>query len=182
MHREAWLACIRKGKLSRKRDWLADMQGLLIVAGLWPAFTHLLFEKNGWLDSSLIWLCLAVSLPAYAIYCLSRENDLTAVTTNSDLRGNRKLVVAAFRALGWQVHTNTKYVVTAGANNERWWRGAGQTATAILADNQVYLHVTHGGNARRGRLPFYFGSNRRKLKRAIATIQKINSLPVAWLR
>lgn len=175
-----WRATISKGQLQQQRDWLGDLLGLCLITGIWAIMPFLGFLGAATLSSKIVWLCIALSLPSYAIYCLSKENDLTPVETSLSSKDNRKLVVAAFRTLGWDVHTNTKYIVTAGANN-KWWRGAGQTATAILADNRVYLNIIHGGTVK-GRMPFYFGSNRRKLKRAIATIQQINSLPVAWLR
>ena len=157
----------------RRRDWVGDVLGLVMVTGLWATLPSMAIQKDA-VGSKIGWLCIAVSLPAYAIYCLQQENVLTLIETKLSSRENRKLIVSAFGELGWDVHTNTKYVITAGANNKKWWRGAGQTATALLNDQAVYLNIIHGGTSK-GRLPFYFGSNQRKLNRLVATMRTLQS-------
>jgi len=172
MRKQQWVASIEKGRLLRKRDLVGDLLGLYLVSGFWVALVFPTLQKDVVVGSKIGWLCVAVSLPAYAIYCLQQEDALTLVETKLNLRENRNLIVSAFHELGWDVRTNTKYVVTAGANN-KWWT-IGQTATALLDDQAVYLNVIHGGTSK-GRLPFYFGSNQRKLNRLIATIQALQS-------
>ncbi|WP_141106390.1 hypothetical protein [Hymenobacter gelipurpurascens] len=135
----------------------------------------ILFEVNGWALNKAGRLGVIISLLGYGVYFLSKENDLIPVATNLDIHDNRKLVITAFRTLGWDVLMNTKYVVTAGPNNKKWWRGAGQTVTALIAVDVVYLNVIHGGS-RRGRSAFYYGSNQRKLKRALAAIKSAQQL------
>lgn len=169
MNKVEWASAIDKGRLLRKRDWFGDALGLVHVAGLWVIMSFLLFWDADMLGRKLAWLGFASTLPLYAIHCLRRENDLTLVVTDLPAAENRKLVLFAFKTLGWEIHSNTKDFIISGANN-KWWSNHGQTATALIADDKVYLNVIHGGTSR-GRLPFYFGSNRRKLQRAIAAIK-----------
>ena len=176
MQRGEWQAAIVKGRLQQKRDWLGDLLGLWIVTGIWATIPFSAFLSSNTLFHKAAWLCIALSLPGYAIYCLIGEKNLTPIATNLSATENRKLVVFAFKALNWRINTNNKLAVIGGANN-KWWRGAGQTATVLIADGKVLLNIIHGGTST-GRLPFYFGSNRRKLKRLIATIESAKTLLV----
>ncbi|TGE18662.1 hypothetical protein [Hymenobacter elongatus] len=180
MKKEVWAQSIRGNRLLRKRDWFGDVLGVCQVTSLHLVFCILFaaqFQEDGRSSNGIPMLCLAlVSVPLCAIYCLSRENDLTLVGTGLSAVENRNLVLFAFKTLGWEVRSNTPFAVIAGANN-KWWSNHGQTATALITDNKVYLNLIHGGTSK-GRLPFYFGSNQRKLNRAIAAIESGKTLLV----
>ncbi|TGE23853.1 hypothetical protein E5K00_01155 [Hymenobacter aquaticus] len=176
MRKDEWAAAIATGRLRHKRDWPGNVVGLLTVSVGWIAWLFLLFQRNGEIGNRLGLFCLAAgSLPLYAVYCLRQENRLTPIESKAGADANRKLVVAAFQALGWTTYVDTATVVTAGATNKSWI-GAGQTATALLDQNMIYLNVIHG-SAQKGRLPFYFGSNQRKLKQLLTTIQTLQVSP-----
>jgi hypothetical protein len=166
-------AAVEKGRLLRKRDWLGDAAGLIQVTALSMVCclgVAASFQESTRSANLIPLLCLlAAGMPLYAIYCLSQENNLTMVETNLTASENHQLVIFALSALDWDVRTNSRSEVTAGARN-KWWRGAGQTATTLIVDDKIYLNVSHGSTYK-GRLPFYFGSNRRKLNRLIATIE-----------
>ncbi|WP_162910487.1 hypothetical protein [Hymenobacter oligotrophus] len=165
---------IKTGVLVHKRDWAGDLVGLIQVSGLWIISSFLLFQQGGMGTKWPLYFLVACSMPAYAVYCLRHENDLTVIKSGLGATENQRLVELAIQKLGWQIISNTRYCITAGANN-KWWRGAGQTLTVLLDQDNIYLNVVHGGTVK-ARLPFYFGSNQRKLKRLIATINMMQLL------
>ncbi|WP_460575256.1 hypothetical protein [Hymenobacter coalescens] len=158
--------------LVRKRDWVADISGLVMVSAGWATWTFLLFQPTSLTNKGILWVLVALSVPLYAGYCLRHENDLTVLQTGLAAAENREIAESVMQKLGWEIFSHSPYTIVAGASNNPWW-GAGQTATVLVADDRMYANVVHGATIK-GRLPFYFGSNQRKLKRLVASMQALS--------
>ena len=83
-------------------------------------------------------------------------------------------MISAFRELGWSIRTNTINVITAEVSGK--WYGARQTAYALIDHDKVYLNIIHYGTVK-GRLPFNFGLNQRKLDQVIAAFRGLQIQP-----
>ena len=169
LSKEAIAQSIREGKLIIPRDKLGDIVGLLQFLSLWAICAFTLRNPSSDWNTRVIPAFIATGmLFFYAIYCLSRERDLTKVTTNLSASANRKLLVSACEKLGWRIIQNENNLVRA-ALPRKWYGFVGQTATAFMQDEIIFLNVIHEAAAR-GRSPFAYGINDKKLHILINTI------------
>ncbi|WP_227608036.1 hypothetical protein [Hymenobacter translucens] len=111
------------------------------------------------------------ALFCYAVYCLVHERDLATVDTDLSAAENRQLIVFTFQKLGWGITQNTQYVVRADVPH-KWYGFVGQTATALIQEKAVHLNILHH-SASKGRSPFSYGFNGKKLTQLIRTISEI---------
>ncbi len=174
MSREQVSKSIVNKRLSIPRDWFGDSFGplsLLIFCGI--SAVTVFIPASDFSQKFALWLFIAFGiLFFYSVYCLARERDLALVTTALSTGENRQLVVSIFQKLGWNIMQNNQRVVRATTDSLM-----SQTATILIQENAIYLNVLHLG-ASRGRLPFSFGSNARKLRLLIKAIENEQLLGV----
>ena len=163
---------IQESKLIIPRDKLGDFVGLLQLLGLWAICALTLHNSNSdWSIRVIPAFVVTGLLFIYGIYCLSKERDLTRLKTNLTAAENRKLLVSAYRILGWHIVQNEKSLVRASLPR-KWYGFVSQNATALIQDEVISLNVIHEAAAR-GRSPFAYGMNDKKLSALISTINNL---------
>lgn len=135
-------ASIRRRRLMVKRDWLGDFVGLqhwfvLCVVGTMLAYDNAYDIRR----ASVPILLVSGPFLLYGLYCLRHERDLTKVETGLNAAANRSLMKLSFDKLGWPVVQNTQQLVVANIPH-KWYGFVGQTATALIQDDFVYLNCT----------------------------------------
>lgn len=70
------------------------------------------------------------------------------------------MIVKTFQELSWEVDVNADYIVTAHIKNPYGF--IGQYITALIENSSIYLNVKQRGTFK-GRIPFFFGYNQKRL-------------------
>jgi len=161
MKKEEVIKSIQSGKLQRRRNWFEDIMGLYPFLFFWGVSIILLVAPDS--DRNplkvLFFYVSGVGF-CWGIYSLTQENYLTKVETDLEATLNYQMVVKTFQDLSWEVDLNADYMVTAHIKNPYGF--IGQYITALIENNNIYLNVKQKGTFK-GRIPFFFGYNQKRL-------------------
>ena len=165
-------AAIRQGKLSTTTDWYGGFLVVFYCVCLSAASSILIFYETTALSYRVGLILFPASgvLSFYALYSLLKERKLTFIETSLNAAENRKLALAAFQSLGWNIAQNSSHVIL--ANIGARWVGIPVHATALLINGAIHLNLMNGGGNVKGRAPFSFGKNDQKLRLLISEINK----------
>ena len=172
MSREQVAESLRQHRLAIPRDWSGDAFGLISLLIPFVFSAIIAFAPTTQFDQpvGVCFFLIFGGLFIYALYCLSREQNLTALETGLSADENRQLIATSFKELGWRISQNNKHVVRAVTDSL-----VSQTATVLIMANAVFINVLHTG-ASRGRFPFSFGRNSKKSQQLSDSINKLLSI------
>ncbi|SFF93627.1 hypothetical protein SAMN05421739_101435 [Pontibacter chinhatensis] len=118
---------------------------------------------------------LASGVLYYAVYSLWTENEFFTINTQQGEKDNLKLVEKSLQELGWSFTCTSKNVVHADI---RRWGAIVQSVVFVVDYKKVYINVKHKGTGT-GRLPFFFGLNKKRKKQfldKISSYSKVHNL------
>lgn len=156
-----------------KSDWWENTAGFVIFPFIpWLATATEFYDNRG--NSTLAnWLfILATGLLVYGVYCVWTENRFVSIYTQLNRKENLKMVETTLRELKWKIRHKTAESFLAdipvlGANV--------QEAIIKVEEGRVLINVKHLGVSSKGRLPFFFGLNKKRTRQFCRKISSYNT-------
>ncbi|WP_140466134.1 hypothetical protein [Hymenobacter nivis] len=170
MDEDIWHQSIFNRKLIVKRDWFADVFGLipyvlpLLISGLF------LFSKNGSIVSFAFFFLFSCTV-FQGIYSLHQENNLSEIQTEYSAAHNKQALLFAIDHLNWSLLMNEDTTVTAVIDNRLGF--INQNLIALITDQAIYFNIKHEGTSK-GRVPFFFGLNEKRGIQLVQAIEQYN--------
>jgi len=159
-------------KLQPKSDWWENTAGLSIFFFSWLVAATEMNRDNANSPLAIFLFILASGVLYYAVYSLWTENQFFTINTQQGEKNNLKLVEKSLRELGWSFTCTSNNVVHADI---RRWGTIVQSVVIVVEYKKVHINVKHEGTGT-GRLPFFFGLNKKRKKQFLNKISPSNKV------
>ena len=161
---------ISRGQLPTSTEWYEGLMSIvpicLVTLGI-SALVFLTAENTQSRNHTLLPLLGSVFFAYYMLPNWVSERRLTIVETNKSISQNHQLLLATLSEQGWRIGPANKFSVIAFRGGK--WIGISVQVTALIKDRLIYLNLMNNTTIR-GRFPFSFGKNARKMRQLITAI------------